>query len=70
MLWCQRIYHPYQSAASCTSHAPATDQFVPQALSAADVQGITQVPQTSPAKAAAPPQLSLHPDLVPVEQLE
>ena len=44
--------------------------MVPPVLPAADVQEVTQLPQTRTVKPASPKQLSLHPDLVPVEQLE
>ena len=47
-----------------------TDPLVPPVLPAADVQHVTQLPQTSTVKLASPKQLSLHPDLVPMEQLE
>ena len=47
-----------------------TDPLVPPVLPAADVQHVTQVPQTSTVKPASPKQLSLHPDLWPVGQLD
>ena len=60
MLRFQRIYLPYQSAVSCTIQAPVTGQLVPSILPAADVELITQLPQTSHVKSATPTWLSLH----------